>query len=143
MASVEDEYGPELSLQEAAADGLPVVVRLCEDVKTNVGGYKQLDQGTEIYVQDFRSVEYVRMRILDVLDDEEYTKKYGNDFVPERQFCEDEEYLIPFSIPVKLRYVIRPKTRGRYVTIAQVGVERQKIGCNVIIKTSDKNMYVT
>jgi len=143
MASEEDEYGPELSLQEAAADGLPVVVRLCEDVKMKVGGYKQLDKGTEIYVQDFRSVEYVRMRILDVLDDEEYTKKYGNDFVPERQFCEDDEYLIPFSIPVKLHYVIRPKTRGRYATIAQVGVVRQKIGCNVIIKTSDKNMYFT
>jgi len=124
MAS-EEEYGPELSLQEAAADGLPVVVRLCEDVKTNLGKFKQLDQGTEIYVQAFRSVEYVRMRILDVLDDEEYARKYGFDFVLERQCCEDDEYLIPFSIPVKLRYVIRPKSRGRYATVAQVGVERQ------------------
>jgi len=126
MAS-EEEYGPELSLQEAAADGLPVVVRLCEDVKTNLSEFKQLDQGTEIYVQDFRSVEYVRMRILDVLDDEEYARKYGFDFVLERQICEDEEYLIPFSIPVKLRYVIRPKSKGRYATIAQVGVKRQTI----------------
>ena len=125
MAS-DNDYGPELSLQEAAADGLPVIVRLCEDVM-NLSGFKQFDQGTEIYVQDFRSVEYVRIRILDVLDDKEYARKYGFDFVLERQFRGSEEYLIPFSIPVKLRYVRRPKSRGRYATIAQVGVERQNI----------------
>lgn len=115
-------YHPGQILQEVTEKcKFPVVIRTLQEYRNHsADGETQIQPGTIIYLECIKKLQFVHIKVLDVLDEEEATKLHGSDFIYERGIYLGEEFLIPFKYPGTLKFEHRPGRRTRYASIAQV-----------------------
>ncbi|XP_053394521.1 uncharacterized protein LOC128555635 isoform X1 [Mercenaria mercenaria] len=99
-------------------DTLPIVVRTTsvasEEVQTDI------PEDTDILFQSVSEEKCAHIKVLQFYDNKKVQQEKGGEYVLEHDTFVGNEYLMPLSFHGKVKFVRRPGSRGRYLTIKQV-----------------------
>ncbi|XP_045159050.2 uncharacterized protein LOC123524705 isoform X2 [Mercenaria mercenaria] len=99
-------------------DTLPIVVRTTSVARQEV--QTDIPEDTDILFQRVSEETCAHIKVLQFYDNKKVQQEKGGEYVLEHDTFVGNEYLMPLSFHGKVKFVRRPGSRGRYLTIKQV-----------------------